>query len=1089
MRVQQREFRVLGPLEVRAEGEPLTLGGLKQRTTLAVLLVSANEPVSADRLIDALWGEQPPGTAKTALQGYITQLRRLLEPSRQRRAAGEVLVTTPAGYVLKCADGALDCDRFVTLVEEAREALVSGSAKRAAELCRSALALWRGPALADFAYEPWAQAEAERLEELRLVCVEERIEAELRLGHDAELVPELEALVAEHPLRERPRAQLMLALYRAGRQAEALELYQQTRRVLVDELGIDPSTELRELEAAILRQDAELAVPLGRTLPEGTVTLLATDIEGSTRLLHELGAEQYAEALQEHRRLLREAFSRHGGVEVDTQGDAFLVSFSTAPAALRAAEYAVNAMSSGPIRVRIGVHTGAPILTEEGYVGVDLHRVARVAAAGYGGQVLVSEATARLIDDADLRDLGEQRLKDLTAPVRIYQLGHEDFPPLKTLHQTNLPIQPTPLVGRESELRRVLELLEQSRLVTLTGAGGSGKTRLALQAAAELVDDQTDGVWWISLAALRDSDLVVPTIAQVIGAKDTLVEHLRTRRTLLLLDNFEHLLDAAPGIAELVAQGPNVRVLATSRERLGVAAEQEYPVPTLAPAEAVALFFAKARQLKPDFDADGVVREICLRLDGLPLAIELAAARIKVLRPEQILDRIGRSLDLLTTGARDAPVRQHTLRATIQWSHDLLSADEKRLFARLAVFPGSFDLEAAEAICEAQLDGLAALIDKNLVRQTSEGRFFLLETIREYAEERLRAASDADQLLRRHAEYYLEVVEPLKHDIRAMDSAAFALVDFESDNVRRAMSWAIEHEENELAERLLASVWFHWFVRGRTAEGDDLAGRIVAISRPTPTVTSAEALSLAAEFARFRGDLDRAATLKEATLAALRVLPRDHESWTPTLSDLAQIEARRGNLERARSLGEEALSLRIDEERRGIGFRGGIAHARFAIANIEFREGNLELAEQTLEEIVEAERSEGYLPDLSEELAALAQVRRRLGKRIEAIAALREAMTVALDQGHEPSVCDCLEVSAHLAFDAGQSLKAATLWGAAERRRSTSGSGDFFDAAEHHRMGSLAKAELGEEAFTTAAREGRALESQEAVDRALASMD
>jgi predicted ATPase/DNA-binding SARP family transcriptional activator len=1084
----QLEFRMLGPLEVRAAGEPLRLGGARQRAALAVLLVSANESVSADRLIDALWGERPPGTARTALQGYITQLRRILEPDRKKRAAGEVLVTTTAGYVMHIADGALDRDRFERLVRDGRDALAADRPSPAAEACRSALELWRGPALADFAYEPWAQAEAERLEELRLACLEERIEADLRLGQDAELVPELEALVADHPLRERLRAHLMLALYRAGRQAEALTLYQETRQLLVEQLGIDPSAELRDLEKAILRQDEQLAAPEARKLPEGTVTLLATDIEGSTKLLEELGAEPYADALQEHRRVLRAIFTNRGGVEVDAEGDAFLISFTTAQAAVQAAEEATNALS-GPVRVRIGVHTGAPLVTREGYVGVDVHRVARIAATGHGGQAIVSETTESLIEEPSLRDLGEHRLKDLTAPVRLFQLGDKEFPPLKTLHQTNLPVQPTPLVGRAAELRAVQRLLAESRLVTLTGAGGSGKTRLALQAAADLVDDYTDGVWWISLAALRDPELVEPTIAQVIGAKDTLIEHLRSRRMLLLLDNLEHLLEAAPRIAYVLAHAPNVRVLATSRARLGISASQEYTLPTLVPDEAVALFVARARQLQPDFEADDAVREICLRLDGLPLAIELAAVRTTVLRSDQILDRLGRSLDLLTSGSRDAPERHQTLRVTIQWSHDLLSSEERSLFARLSVFARSFSFEAAQEICKADLDALAGLVDQNLVRKTSEGRFFFLETISEYAQERLQEVGESNEYLRRHAEFYLRLVEPLKYDIRAMEPAAIALVDAESDNLRRAMNWAIGDNDQELAERLLCAVWFHWFVRGHGVEGDELAGRVVALAGPTPTPLSVEAVSLAAEFARFRGDLDRAATLKEATLEALRVLPRDPESWTPTLTDLAQIEARRGNLERARSLAEEALALRLDEEQRGEGFRGGVAHARYAIANVEFRERNFKGAERTLEEIVEAERTDDHLADIAEELAALAQVRRCLGKCAESAAALREGMTFAWDQQHEPSLCECLEVCAYLTLDAGRLIQAATLFGAAERTRPTSGYGDFFDAAEHHRSIGLVKCELGDEAFTSALREGRALEPLDAVNYALTSLD
>jgi predicted ATPase len=738
----------------------------------------------------------------------------------------------------------------------------------------------------------------------------------------------------------------------------------------------------------------------------------------------------------------------------------------------------------------MGVHTGQADLAETGYVGIDVHRGARVMSAGHGGQVLVSDAAYAQLEVKDgLSDLGLHRLKDLTEPQRLWQLGGEEFPPLKTLYQTNLPIQPTPLVGRESELAQVLRLLEGSRLVTLTGAGGSGKTRLALQAAAELVDEFRDGVWWVSLAALRDPELVEPTVAQIVGAKDTLVEHLRGRRMLLLLDNFEHLLEAAPRISDLLAQAADVLVLATSRERLGIAAEQECPVPTLAPPDAIALFVARARQLEPDFEADDAVREICRRLDGLPLAIELAAARTRVLRPAQILDRLGGALDLLTTGSRDAPGRQQTLRATIQWSHDLLGSEEKTLFARLAVFAGSFELEAAEAICAAKLDALAGLIEKNLVRQTNEGRFFMLETIGEFAQEQLQEAREADELRRRHAGFYLEFVEPLRYRLRDMDSTAIASVDAESDNLRRAMSWAIDHEDKELAERLLRSLWFYWFVRGRTAEGDHLAERVVALSGPVPTVMSAESLSTAAEFARFLGDLDRAATLKEASIAELRVLPERAEALTPSVTDLANIEARRGNVERARSLAEEALALRIDEEARGEGWRGGIAHARFALANIEFREGNFELAEWTLEEIVQAERDDEHIADLSEELTALAQVKRGLGKHAEAVAALRESVTLAWELRHEPSVCECLEVSGYLALDAGRPLHAAELWGAAERLRPTTAFGDFFDAEEHDRTVGRAKAKLGEDAFASAVRAGRALELHDAVDHALASLD
>jgi hypothetical protein len=402
-------------------------------------------------------------------------------------------------------------------------------------------------------------------------------------------------------------------------------------------------------------------------LPTGTVTFLFTDVEGSTRLLHERG-DAYADLLGEHRRALRECFGRHGGVEVDTQGDAFFVAFARASDALAAAAEGRDALASGPIRVRIGLHTGEPLVADGGYVGIDVHRAARIAAAGYGGQILVSQSTRDLAGSGSLYDLGEHRLKDLTAPERIYQFGEGDFPPLKSLNATNLPVQPTPFVGREQELAHVLALVSSHQLVTLTGAGGSGKTRLALQAAAEIVEEYPDGVWFVPLAAVRDPQLLEPTIAQTVGSPDDLRAFLRGKKALIVLDSLEQLLPVAAGIVASL----DTRVLATSRTRLNVVAEQEYPVPTLPVDDAVALFTQRVRQLRPAFEADEYVTGIAERLDGLPLALELAAARVKVLTPKQILERLGRSLELLTSGAQDAPERQRTLRATIEWSYQLL---------------------------------------------------------------------------------------------------------------------------------------------------------------------------------------------------------------------------------------------------------------------------------------------------------------------------------------------------------------------------------------------------------------------------------
>src|SRR5687768_14540386 len=463
-------------------------------------------------------------------------------------------------------------------------------------------------------------------------------------------------------------------------------------------------------------------------LPSGTVTFLFTDVEGSTRLLHALGAEGYADALATHRRILREASARHGGVEVDTQGDAFFIAFPTAPGALAAADEARHQLRTGPIRVRMGLHTGSPHLTDEGYVGPDVHRAARIAAAGHGGQILVSAATAQLLDGPALRDLGDHRLKDLTAAERIFQADPDEHPPLKTLHQTNLPVPATPFLGREAELAELSALLARDgvRLVTLTGPGGSGKTRLALQAAADAAEAFAAGVWWVPLAALRDPALVLDGASAALGASGDLAEHIGDKRLLLLLDNFEHLTPAAADLAPLLAACPNLTLLVTSREPLHLAGEHEYAVDPLQRSEAVELFMTRALAARRDIVANGEVALICERLDDLPLAIELAAARLKVLSPAVSLERLEQRLPLLAGGTRDAPERQRTLRATIEWSHELLTPDEQRLFARLAVFRGGCTLEAAEAVVDADLDTLQSLVDKSLVRVRDSGRFWML---------------------------------------------------------------------------------------------------------------------------------------------------------------------------------------------------------------------------------------------------------------------------------------------------------------------------------------------------------------------------
>jgi predicted ATPase len=585
-------------------------------------------------------------------------------------------------------------------------------------------------------------------------------------------------------------------------------------------------------------------------LPSGTVTFLFTDVEGSTRLLHESGPLIYTDELAAHRRALRDAFTRHHGVEVDTQGDAFFVAFSDAADAMAAAGEAQRGLAQGRIRVRMGLHTGEPHLTDEGYVGSDVHLGARIAAAGHGGQVLMSRATRdRIAESSAVLDLGEHRLKDFTEPVWIYQLGTDHFPPLRTISNTNLPRPASSFVGRERELAEVTALMQDgARLLTLTGPGGSGKTRLAIEAAATLVQSFKAGVFWVGLASLREPALVTETIAQTIGARDGVAAYIGEREMLLIVDNLEQVIDAAPDLASLVEACPNLRVLVTSRERLRVRGEVEYAVPPLAEREAIQLFTARSQ-----FASDGTIAELCRRLDDLPLAVELAAARTGVLSPAQILERLSTRLDILK-GGRDADARQQTLRATIAWSHDLLSEAERALFARLSVFAGGFTLEAAEAVADAELDELESLADKSLLRH-AEDRFWMLETIRAFAAERLDSSDQATWISERHAEHFRALAEAAEPHLfgRPESSKWLDRVGLDYDNIRAAIDRLEKLNRIDSALSVVGSIWVFWRDRAYYAEGRRRIDRLLdADSRPT--AARAKALTAAAAMASLGGD-------------------------------------------------------------------------------------------------------------------------------------------------------------------------------------------------------------------------------------------
>jgi predicted ATPase/class 3 adenylate cyclase/predicted negative regulator of RcsB-dependent stress response len=814
-------------------------------------------------------------------------------------------------------------------------------------------------------------------------------------------------------------------------------------------------------------------------LPSGTVTFLFTDVEGSTKLLHALGAAEYAKALAEHRRILRDAFGAHGGVEVDTQGDAFFVAFATAPDALRAAAAAQKGLAPGPIRVRMGLHTGTPHLTEEGYVGVDVHRAARIAASGHGGQVLVSASTAALLTHDGLRDLGEHRLKDLSAPERIFQFGEDQFPPLASLHQTNLPIASTPFMGRRKELTEVVGLLsrEDVRLLTLSGPGGTGKTRLALEAAAELSSRYSHGVWWVPLASLRDPDLVLASAGQALGARNGVAGHIADRSMLLLFDNFEQVVNAASQVAGLLAACPHLEVLVTSREALHVSGEQEYPVPPLVPAEGVDLFVARARAVNPDFAADDAVSEICRGLDQLPLAIELAAARVKALSPVQILARLGKRLPLLTGGARDLPERQRTLRAAIEWSHELLTRDEQSLFGRLAVFRGGCTLETAEKVADADLDVLQSLVEKSLLRHRDE-RFGMLETIREYAAERLEASGRADELGRRHAEYFVALAEEAEPHLRR-DSAEWAdRLEREHDNLRAALDWGESAGESELVLRLAGAASRFWYLKSHVSEG---LRRLESALRgaPQPTAARAKALSGAAVVA-LEIDTRTARQHAEEALALHRALG---DTWGAAYATLMIGNAigEGGEVAKARPFLDESVRL----------FRelGDELYVMIASVNLAWVTGELgdhEAERRIHNENLRRARSLGNRRIEATSLSQLALFARDEGRLRDAAAMLREAIGIEHDLGAVLELAISLGRLASVLALAGTADKAARLVSSSEALAENLGAGvPWWARKRNEETLATIRTQLDEPAAAEALARGRALTVDEAVSLAL----
>ena len=760
---------------------------------------------------------------------------------------------------------------------------------------------------------------------------------------------------------------------------------------------------------------------MARELPIGTVTFVFTDVEGSTRLLQQVGADAYAAALAEHRRALREAFVRHNGVEVDTQGDSFFIAFSTAPAALAAAAEAQQLLADGPIRVRMGIHTGTPRVTEEGYVGPDVHRAARIAAAGHGGQILVSSSTAPLVGSDSLRDLGEHRLKDLAAPERIYQLGGEAFPPLTSLQRTNLPIPATPFLGRQRELEEVTTLLASgdARLLTLTGPAGAGKTRLALQAAAEASDHYPDGVFWAPLAALRDPKLVLEVAAQALEARDGLADRIADRRLLLVLDNFEHLIDAADELAGLLAACPNLQLLVTSRELLRLPGEQAYRVPPLEPQDATELFTARARAADPRFEPDPIVAQLCSRLDNLPLALELAATRVTVLTPEQLLDRLSKRLDLLKAG-RGVDPRQQTLRATIEWSYDLLDEEERILFERLSVFRGGCTLEAAEEICEADIDTLQSLIDKSLLRRQGE-RFWMLETIREYAAERLEGQGEAVVLADRHADYFIGLAEVAARGASDKDVGQTRGLYAELDNFRRALDWLVAVGDVERELRLATGAfWCLWTFSSLREMHGWFASALERAANADAHVRG-EALGAAALAAANLGEAEVARAYARESLA----LARERNDKRQIEWALRVLSFDEPDLDERRRLLHECEGLL-----RELGNDAGLGWVTFLRGMTFVDEGRFDRARETLEQAAALFRELGRPWEATNAEITVGYALVVAGRHAEARPLLESALANAVDLASPWSIVEALVLLAAVRMEADTAAATRLLAGA-----------------------------------------------------------
>ena len=825
-------FRVLGPVEVWAGDRQLVVGGGRQLKLLVFLVLNANRAVSTDALIDAVWGPERDG-ARKRLQMAVTRLRRALAPLESDGRT--VLQTVSSGYLLSVGPRELDAEVFADLVGQGRRALEDRDPVRASQVLSEALELWRGPALAEVAFEDFAQAEIRHLEQLQLSARETRIEADLQLGRHGELIAELEALLDKEPTRERLAGQLMRAHYRSGGQTDALEVYQRTRERLAEELGLEPGPALKALQAQVLEQASSL---------------------------------------------------RH---------------------------------------------------TEDQMHGT-----------------------------------------------------------------SHLPAPETPFLGRAHELTEVTALLRRAglRMLTLTGPGGSGKTRLALEVAQRCAGDYRDGAWFVGFADIADPELIIPAICQTFNLSEQpgvspaaqLRGWMRERELLLVLDNLEQLAAGTAVLGELLADCPGARILATSREPLRLGGEQQYAVPVLERADAIDLFTTRAYAVSPRSEVEPDLADaICERLDRVPLAIELAAARIKALSGEEMLQRLDRRLALLTGGPRNAPGRQRTMRATIDWSYGLLNSEEQRLFARLAVFSGGCTLAAAEIVVGADLDVLQSLVDRSLVRNDG-GRYRMLQTLREYALECLESSDQEPELRQAHASWLIEMLEQERLPPPGRPSEhSLARVAAERENIREALESALRGERFETLARLAASLVGVWVATGQMQEATRWMTIVLEHEDEYPERLAAEVVSAARSLAWNRGEFATAATLAPRALRRWRELG-DLGAIGIEIVSTGVAASTVGDSARARAAFEEAAGFARDH-----GLSEILVYASTCLADVAIQEGRLEEGRSLSEECCAAVGRESVLANAS--LVNLGYIEMLEGRPVEAAGFAREVLEPALRRG------------------------------------------------------------------------------------------